>query len=403
MTRVQFLNDLYRRLGALSREEAEQHLTYYAEMLADRIEEGMTEEEAVASMEDVDTISRRILEDAGIRSERGAEPSVDDAVTQAMAETEKPRRRWVKPLVITVIAALVLSVLILAVPVVLFAINVVDSEEGIAHFQEDITIDVEDGDIISVTSKPDRENPTDNSDGPVVDVVGDTYAVAADGIRDINIEWVSGTVIIEAGEGDDIVFAESSTSELEEVEKLTYTLRNGELTITFAQQGLKTFSKTKNLTVQLPAELVLNEIEVDTVSAAVEISGGTAIELNLESTSGNFLVNGSFGKVSAETISGEVTLEGSFASIEVDTTSGNLTVEESGTLAKLDVETVSGDVELSLPATAAFDLHYETASGELDSGGFALKQTSGENYTVGGGGNRFEVETVSGNLTLKSS
>lgn len=403
MTRVQFLNDLYRRLGALSREEAEQHLTYYAEMLADRIEEGMTEEEAVASMEDVDTISRRILEDAGIRSERGAEPSVDDAVTQAMAETEKPRRRWVKPLVITVIAALVLSVLILAVPVVLFAINVVDSEEGIAHFQEGITIDVEDGDIISVTSKPDRENPTDNSDGPVVDVVGDTYAVAADGIRDINIEWVSGTVVIEAGEGDDIVFAESSTSELEEVEKLTYTLRNGELTITFAQQGLKTFSKTKNLTVQLPAELVLNEIEVDTVSAAVEVTGGTAIELNLESTSGNFLANGSFGKVSAETISGEVTLEGSFASIEVDTTSGNLTVEESGTLAKLDVETVSGDVELSLPATAAFDLHYETASGELDSGGFALKQTSGENYTVGGGGNRFEVETVSGNLTLKSS
>ena len=403
MTRVQFLNDLYRRLGALSREEAEQHLTYYAEMLADRIEEGMTEEEAVASMEDVDTISQRILEDTGIRSERGAEPSVDDAVTQAMAETEKPRRRWVKPLVITVIAALVLSVLILAVPVVLFAINVVDSEEGIAHFQEGITIDVEDGDIISVTSKPDRENPTDNSNDPVVDVVGDTYAVAADGIRDINIEWVSGTVFIEAGEGDDIVFTESSTSELKEVEKLTYTLRNGELTITFAQQGLKNFSKTKNLTVQLPAELVLNEIEVDTVSAAVEISGGTAIELNLESTSGNFLVNGSFGKVSAETISGEVTLEGSFASIEVDTTSGNLTVEESGTLAKLDVETVSGDVELSLPATAAFDLRYETASGELDSGGFALKQTSGENYTAGGGGNRFEVETVSGDLTLKNS
>lgn len=65
MTRAQFLNDLYRRLGSLSREQAEQHLTYYAEMLADRMEEGMTEAEAVASMEDVETIAQRILQDEG--------------------------------------------------------------------------------------------------------------------------------------------------------------------------------------------------------------------------------------------------------------------------------------------------------------------------------------------------
>ena len=34
----------------LTREQAEQHLTYYAEMLADRMEEGMSEEEAVAGI-----------------------------------------------------------------------------------------------------------------------------------------------------------------------------------------------------------------------------------------------------------------------------------------------------------------------------------------------------------------
>ena len=37
MTRAQFLNELYRRLGSMSKEQAEQHLTYYAEMLMDRI------------------------------------------------------------------------------------------------------------------------------------------------------------------------------------------------------------------------------------------------------------------------------------------------------------------------------------------------------------------------------
>ena len=63
MTRAQFLNDLYHYLRPLGQEQAEQHLTYYAEMLADRMEEGMSEEEAVAGMEDVETIARRILED----------------------------------------------------------------------------------------------------------------------------------------------------------------------------------------------------------------------------------------------------------------------------------------------------------------------------------------------------
>ena len=39
MTRAQFLNDLYHYLRPLGQEQAEQHLTYYAEMLADRMEE----------------------------------------------------------------------------------------------------------------------------------------------------------------------------------------------------------------------------------------------------------------------------------------------------------------------------------------------------------------------------
>lgn len=87
MTRRQFLSELYRRLLPLGGEEAEQHLTYYAEMLADRMEEGMTEEEAVASLEDVDTIARRILEDAGVEPDRA-----DDA--DAPWSRIQSRRKW---------------------------------------------------------------------------------------------------------------------------------------------------------------------------------------------------------------------------------------------------------------------------------------------------------------------
>ena len=61
MTRIEFLTELDRRLEVLPREEADRHLSYYAEILADRTEDGMTDEEAVASLESLDTITNRIL------------------------------------------------------------------------------------------------------------------------------------------------------------------------------------------------------------------------------------------------------------------------------------------------------------------------------------------------------
>ena len=100
MTRAEFLNSLYRRLGNLDKEQAEQHLTYYAEMLMDRMEEGMSEEEAVASMEDVETIASRILQDEGCADAPQAPRFPDMPRGEAGQFTRvpgTPRRNWRRP------------------------------------------------------------------------------------------------------------------------------------------------------------------------------------------------------------------------------------------------------------------------------------------------------------------
>ena len=66
MTREQFLNDLKSALSALKEEELEGVLAYYAEMIDDRMEAGMTEEAAVKAMEPVSVIAGRVLEEAGV-------------------------------------------------------------------------------------------------------------------------------------------------------------------------------------------------------------------------------------------------------------------------------------------------------------------------------------------------
>ena len=66
MNKATFLATLRVRLAPLPQEERERTLDYYEEMIDDRVEDGMTEEEAVASLEDIDTIVQRMIEDTPI-------------------------------------------------------------------------------------------------------------------------------------------------------------------------------------------------------------------------------------------------------------------------------------------------------------------------------------------------
>ncbi len=61
MNKTEFLQELAMDILGLPQDDVEHWLEYYAEMLEDRIEEGMSEEEATASLGDPKTIARQIL------------------------------------------------------------------------------------------------------------------------------------------------------------------------------------------------------------------------------------------------------------------------------------------------------------------------------------------------------
>lgn len=56
MNKQEFLTELRKGLSGLPQEDIEECLTFYCEMLDDRIEEGLTEEEAVAAVGDIGEI-----------------------------------------------------------------------------------------------------------------------------------------------------------------------------------------------------------------------------------------------------------------------------------------------------------------------------------------------------------
>ena len=63
MKKQEFLAELYERLKTLPQAEREQSLSYYSEMIDDRIDDGMTEEQAVQSVGAPKQIAEDIIQE----------------------------------------------------------------------------------------------------------------------------------------------------------------------------------------------------------------------------------------------------------------------------------------------------------------------------------------------------
>ena len=61
MTKVNFLFELRDKLSGLPTEDIEERLNFYSEMIEDRMEEGLSEEDAVAAIGTTDEIAKQII------------------------------------------------------------------------------------------------------------------------------------------------------------------------------------------------------------------------------------------------------------------------------------------------------------------------------------------------------
>ena len=67
MDKQTFLAQLKAALSGLPKQEIKERLTFYSEMIDDRMEEGLSEEEAVAQIGDADTLVAQILDETPVK------------------------------------------------------------------------------------------------------------------------------------------------------------------------------------------------------------------------------------------------------------------------------------------------------------------------------------------------
>lgn len=200
-----------------------------------------------------------------------------------------------------------------------------------------------------------------------------------------------------------------------------------------------------------PTTLLLNvprlaSLDIEAVSADVDVSGTAGKELDIESVSGSVVAIGAPGEadiesvsgdlqltlnsadVSASTVSGDVNLKGRLGGeVNVETVSGNIDVDSRdqrlrelssnsvsgdahirGNLAdggKLSAESVSGDITIAMPRSLSAHVVGESFSGSLNAPGARINKTkygpgSDFDHRYGSGSAEIRIETFSGDAEL---
>ena len=165
--------------------------------------------------------------------------------------------------------------------------------------------------------------------------IDETRPLAADGR--VSIDNVKGRIVVRTWDRAEVRVTGSLG---DGVEKLVIDGDRDELRIEVKYPNRSRNTEPTMLVVQVPLQA---ELEIETVSADIDVHGVAPRELSLQSVSGDIVANGAPRRASVESVSGDVNLTFNSSEVEASTVSGDLVV--AGRLTgEASVETVSGDL-----------------------------------------------------------
>lgn len=225
---------------------------------------------------------------------------------------------------------------------------------------------------------------------------------AAD-IDEIVILWVCGDVNVSGADTDTISYETSNNNtDFETV----YKLENGRLSIGFNGKKWNTGKvKSKDLSLSLPQNWDGKLLKVEAVSADVTIEKLSNLqELKTENVSGKINIQSVISdKLDVETVSGDMNLHGRFEKIDIEGVSARCTIDASaGCPNSIDLNTVSGDFTLYLPEDYGFDLKLDGVSKTLNTS--LPYEKDGNRYQYSGklGKCPIDMESVSGSISISA-
>ena len=240
---------------------------------------------------------------------------------------------------------------------------------------------------------------------PEEEITGYGVALDAASIRNMEIEWASGAIVIKPMDITEIRISEEGVNQSSD--PMVWKVKDGKLVIQYSRNtdhdfgiGLLQGKDVKNLTIQVPRNWSCNSLEIDAASASLEVNDLTIREMEFDGASGTCIFNNcTVENLDLDTASGDVLFKGSLTQMECDAASANIILELTSIPKSLDLDTASGNLDLTLPEDAGFTVTMDTVSGEFTSD-FTTTQRNGS-YVAGNGRCRIDVDAMSGCVMIR--
>ena len=220
-------------------------------------------------------------------------------------------------------------------------------------------------------------------------------------VTQIEIEWAAGTITIQPGDTDHILLSESGKYDADEA--MVYHQYGGKLTIECQEQDVFFgFQSTvsKDLTITVPRDWQGQSISINAASAQLNVTGIMVRELELDSASGIAIFEDcTIGELDIDTASGDVTYSGTLDTLEFDAMSAKFTAVFTATPSRMALDSMSGDVDITLPESCGFTATIDAMSSDFSSDFEVTKKNN--QYIYGDGSCRIALSAMSGDVNIR--
>ena len=238
--------------------------------------------------------------------------------------------------------------------------------------------------------------------------VGDpSIQISPSDVREIEIEWAAGDILIQPRQDIDyITFTEDGVTE--EKYRMVWKVKERTLTIEHSNEDLFGFgihfgdAIKKDLTIYVPWDWQCNSLEIDAASANLNVRDLVIREVEFDGASGicefeNCIVD----SMDIDTASGDVSIVGQLEILDCDAASANIQAVLENVPNRLNVDSMSGDLDITLPHGAGFTLTMDAMQSDFTSD-FATTMKNGS-YVAGDGACRINMDGMSGNVTIRQA
>ena len=228
----------------------------------------------------------------------------------------------------------------------------------------------------------------------------------ADAIREIQIAWVAGNIIVIPADVETIEVSESDVSDPKYA--LIWKQAGNKLEIFHSENhsfqiiGIHNDDYiSKDLCIRVPRDWACDSLEIDAASAALEVRNLTIRELDFDGADGTCdFIDCHIRNLDIDTASGDVTFTGKLDSLDFDAASASFTGEFQNTPDRLDMDSMDGKLDIALPEDCGYSLSMDGMSTTFQSE-FNGTKNRNDAHIYGDGRCIIQVDGMSCDVTIR--